>query len=259
MQAPDFETLKIQLNAEHDALMANLQKARVEHSALEAALAEARKDKTSMGTSQFKTLAAARIYYSRYHLQRQDVDRKIADKEISISEYLPDKDACYWDEDDRMHFRGSPSLLGLRSSMYAKAAEIEGHLGALRRWDVKWLSVRRLAIAPVEEAPMKYKIIRDLLAAPWTEELPYCCDGHPWYGPDVFAAEEAKPANQRLVLFELGSTSYAMGAVRVLRNSTSPTHWGMMSDNLYALFINGEYKASASGRRAISELFHHYT
>jgi hypothetical protein len=259
MRAPDFDALKIELKTEYDELVAELRKAQTEHNRLEAALADARKDRTIMGTSQFKTLLAAVSYYGPYGFHREDVDRKIAEKEISVSSHLPDKDACYWDEDDRMHIRGGPGLLGLRDSKLSKAAEIEGHLGALRQWDVRFLAVRRLAIAPVTEAPMEYKIIRDILAAPWAEELPHCSGGRPIYGPDVFAAEEAKPANQRLVLFELGSTTYAMGAVRALKNSTDADYWGMMSDNLYALFINGEYKASASGRRAISELFHWYT
>lgn len=141
---PDFEALKIELKAERDALVAELRKAQTEHNRLEAALADARKDRTIMGTAQFKTLYAARRYYSRYHLHNSDVDREIAEKEISICEYLPDKDACYWDEDDRMHIRGGPGLIGLRDSMLSKATEIEGHLGALRQWDVRFLAVRRL-------------------------------------------------------------------------------------------------------------------
>lgn len=72
---------------------------------------------------------------------------------------------------------------------------------------------------------MKYEFIRDILAAPWEEELPYCCHGRPHYGPDAFETEEQKPLNQRLVTFDLGPTSYAMGAIRVLKNSTVGTHW----------------------------------
>jgi hypothetical protein len=82
---------------------------------------------------------------------------------------------------------------------------------------------------------------------PWTEDLPYCYRGKPYYTDEAFKTEEQKEVNKRLAHFSFKGKEFWLVRLRKVRNSPYQTHWGMDDAPSQILLFDKKFSLVSTG------------
>jgi hypothetical protein len=199
----------------------------------------------------FRSMVDAMLYYgwADYH----DIKQKEADGLIQIG----------WPSSFHSWNKENRAIIFTPEAMKQKAAIRFGDERRVRILHVGWdiaelINIIKSCRAVIRSRGMKCQVqeiktkkaLLELVLheiRPWTEKLPYCGFGKPYYTSAQHDEQEQKEVNNRLAHFSFKGKEFWLVRLRKVRNSPCRTHWGMDDAPSQILLFDKKFRLVSTG------------